>query len=201
MPPQPWIDGWKSDDGSVYQFVATPFKSGDGESVGEQLLGAESTSGGIGIAVFDSINPLQPHGYAKTGSGNSAYGEIATFDSSVVKLSAGPLMRGVSHFGGNFEEMGVGKGGKITQKIYADPHGIEVWNAIPTATMAVYLVNAKTYENIVGETVPAPIGQENYNGKWFGQDDANAKDVAGSDKFTGLKSVFPAAKEDAKEEE
>src|SRR3954453_15034068 len=46
-PPQPWIDGWKDVDGTVHQFVATPHKKGEGISVGEQLIGADSKTGAI----------------------------------------------------------------------------------------------------------------------------------------------------------
>src|SRR4030095_10042040 len=52
-PPQPWLDGWKSDDGCVYQFVATPYQKGDGITVAEQLIGGESKTGAIGLAVFE----------------------------------------------------------------------------------------------------------------------------------------------------
>jgi len=52
-PPQPWIDGWKDVDGTVHQFVATPHKKGKGISVGEQLIGADSKTGAIGVAIFD----------------------------------------------------------------------------------------------------------------------------------------------------
>lgn len=194
-PPQPWLDGWKSDDGSVYQFVATPFKGGDGLSVGEQILGAESVSGGIGIAVFDSKEPLAPHAYAATGSGFGPYDEIGFASKGGMQVNSEPVMRGGGARGMTLGEMGVGKGGKITQKIHADPHGIEVWKPNPTATMAVYLVDAKTYEEIVGETVPLPIGQDEYKGKWFAQDDVSAADVPGTSAFTGLASVFPAAKD------
>lgn len=57
-PPQPWIDGWKADDGTVYQFVATRYEGGTGLTVGEQVLGEKSKSGGIGIAVFESKHSL-----------------------------------------------------------------------------------------------------------------------------------------------
>lgn len=202
VPPQPWIDGWKGEDGSVYQFVATPYQDGDGLSVGEQILGKESVSGGIGIAVFDSKEPLQPSSGYHTGVGYDPWGEtpllsldVATGYSKGMTLStasAAPVMRGG---GPRFNEMGVGKGGKITQKIYSDPYGIEVWNATPSATMAVYLVDAKTYEQITGIAIPVPKGQESYQGPWFGQHDQEAQDLPGTGTFTGLKSVFAAGSE------
>jgi hypothetical protein len=55
-PPQPWLDGWKDTDGTVYQFVATPYKKGKGISVAEQLMGPESKTGAIGIALFDPMD-------------------------------------------------------------------------------------------------------------------------------------------------
>jgi len=91
-----------------------------------------------------------------------------------------------------FSEMGIGKGGKIIQKIYEDPYGIDVWKVKPTTTLAVYLVNAEMFAEITGIQTPVPVGYEIYDGPWFGMNDKQEKDVAGSEKFTGLKSaVFP----------
>jgi len=90
--------------------------------------------------------------------------------------------------------MGVGKGGKIIQKIYPDPHGLEVWNEKPFGTLAVYLVNAHVFEEITGTKVPAPTDSTDYVGPWFGLQDEEEADVEGTTKFTGLKSaVFPAS--------
>ena len=60
--------------------------------------------------------------------------------------------------------------------------------------MAVYLVNSAAFKDITGIDMPAPVGQEAYQGPWFGLGDTQAKDVAGSDTFVGLKSVFQDAK-------
>src|SRR5215467_15356670 len=61
-PPQPWLDGWKDKDGTVYQFVATAYQKGKGITVAEQLMGEESKTGAIGIAFFHPKDPskLQP---------------------------------------------------------------------------------------------------------------------------------------------
>jgi len=40
-PPQPWLDGWKDKDGTVYQFVATAYQKGQGITVAEQLMGED----------------------------------------------------------------------------------------------------------------------------------------------------------------
>lgn len=200
-PPQPWLDGWKAEDGTVYQFVATPFKQGDGLSVGEQILGAESKSGGLGIAVFESKEPLKAQPKPFEGYGNSAFGDPSEFtylsagtkgfgaqlDSAVAACASSTRggLRGMS-----MGEMGVGKGGKITQKVYDDPYGIEVWKEEPSAVVAIYLVSAQDYATITGTAIPQPVGAESYDGKWFGLKDQELSASAGTTTFSGLKTVF-----------
>jgi hypothetical protein len=211
-PPQPWLDGWKDKDGTVYQFVATPYKKGKGISVAEQLIGKESKTGALGIAVFDAKDhsKLSPKHIGHEGTIGSAYTDY--YGGVMASCSLGPsesttnvnklhsegqpitksLLR--SRSTKTFDEMGIGKGGKIIQKIYPDPHGLEVWKEKPAATLAVYLVNAMVFEEITGKQVPIPVGHETYDGHWFGLPDKQEGDVAGSGKFTGLKSaVFPAS--------
>ena len=211
-PPQPWLDGWKDQDGTVYQFVATPHKAGEGLSVGEQLIGKESKTGAIGIAVFDPMDPgkLKPahaphewYGYSPVGgacgqmiksfdddgleSMNYAAPTSSLHTNSMKRKAPASLRADIK-----LSEMGVGKGGKIIQKIYPDPYGVEVWKKRPAAIFAVYLVDAKTAAEITGEKVASPAVNEDYKGAWFGLQDNTLGDVAGSDKFTGLKSAtFP----------
>jgi hypothetical protein len=59
-----------------------------------------------------------------------------------------------------FTEMGIGRGGKIIQKIYPDPYGLDVWEAEPSAMLATYLVNANVFEQITGQKVPEPVGHD-----------------------------------------
>jgi hypothetical protein len=206
-PPQPWLDGWKSDDGCVYQFVATPHKKGKGITVAEQMIGAESKTGAIGLAVFEpnDIRALQPfskpiEGYGDSPTDNdftwsapplaqslsdvlSAAGEAGPVSSAKPKLTA-------QADGVELAEMGIGKGGRIHQKIYHDPYGIEVWQDAPVAAVAIYMVNAQAFEEITGEKIPQPVGHEKYKGHWFGLKDQGLQDVAGTSKFGWLKSVF-----------
>jgi hypothetical protein len=206
-PPQPWLDGWKSDDGCVYQFVATPHKKGKGITVAEQLIGAESKTGAIGLAVFEpkDIRALKPVSTPIEGYGDSSTDDDFTWtdlpksalysdvvDSSMPKMAATPSNEAacVSDVGQALSEMGIGKGGRIHQKIYPDPHGIEVWQDAPVAAVAIYIVNAKAFEEITGEKIPQPAGHEKYKGIWFGLKDHNQPDVVGTSKFGWLKSVF-----------
>lgn len=197
-PPQPWLDGWKGqDDGSIYQFVATPYQKGEGLSVGEQILGAESKTGGMGIAVFDSVKELAPVKSPREGYSGSAYGSLFEYPYSYewpgakgMSLSAAPsVMRGSGVPRG--AEMGIGMGGKIAQKIYPDPYGIEVWKESPAEIAVVYLIDAAGYEEITGISIPKPASQGGYGGKWYGLDDEGEGDTPGSTAFDKLKSVFP----------
>lgn len=217
-PPQPWLDGWKDKDGTVYQFVTTEYQKGEGLTVGEQIMGTECKTGGIGIAVFEAKEKLIPESkpgeYYKCGSYgqsatlagyNSIFGELADYsvgcdyetNSDPIQLCSLGLSAESKNFAGaarlsrKVTEMGVGKGGKINQKIYPDPHGLEVWKDQPAAAMAIYLVNAEQFSEITGQVMPPmPKSTKDYHGIWYGLKDANKEDVAGTNAFTGLKTAF-----------
>lgn len=188
-PPQPWLDGWKDVDGTVYQFVATKYEGGQGLTVGEQILGEKSKSGGIGLAVFQPKDRslLKP---AK----NVVGGWMPSIDSSPYATLGGGEMKSMAMCatrGASFAEMGVGKGGKIHQKIYPDPHGLDVWKPEPADVRAIYLVGAEAFAKITGQPAPpSPVTADKYPGPWYGLQDKDHADVAGSGAFTGLKSVF-----------
>jgi len=217
-PPQPWLDGWKDVDGTVYQFVATPYHQGKGLSVAEQLMGPESKTGAIGIALFDpkdgqALNPVPAPTEGHSGSiagnefewtqaaGSSLHEDDYFAGIQCSRVTPSPAERAVDRTNApglkaalKFSEMGIGRGGKIVQKIYPDPHGLDVWQTEPSATLATYLVNARVFEEITGQKVPEPVGHASYQGHWFGMKDSEEGDVAGTAKFSGLKSaVFPAS--------
>lgn len=199
-PPQPWLDGWKATDGTVYQFVGTPYEKGKGLSVGEQILGEQSQSGGLGLALFESKEPLAvKHPTPQEGWGMEATGDTMSWGGQHVNFGimgmsthvaeSEPQFRSVIR-SASFKEMGVGKGGKITQKVYADPYGLEVWKELPSQTRAVYFVHAELLAEITGTPIAKPVSQGEYQGAWYGLKDEAEGDVAGSETFTGLKSVF-----------
>jgi hypothetical protein len=191
-PPQPWIDGWKDKgSGTVYQFVATEYKHGEGATVAEQLIGAESKSGGIGLAVFEPVDRAAIKAEAMVGQGmlpttNCGYSEAMSFGGLESLSCGGDVTRSAK-----FIEHGVGKGGAIIQKIYPDPHGLAAWKSAPVAVRAIYLVSAEGYAEITGKPAPpSPVASDAYAGPYFETHDQHKADVAGSAKFTGLKSVF-----------
>jgi hypothetical protein len=182
-PPQPWLDGWKGTAGeAVYQFVATEHKEGEGLTVGEQLLGEESRTGAVGIAVYAPrpgapVPPVpEPPHYALA--------ECSAPEG--VLFCAEPLLRAAPA-----REMGLGKGAEIEQKIYPDPYGLEVWQDRPVEQLAVYLCSAEDFAAITGYRLPDLVVEEHYGGPLFVVVDGHLADVAGSEKFDGLKSVVP----------
>ncbi len=179
-PPQPWLDGWKDQDGTVYQFVGTEYKKGEGLTVGEQLHGEECKTGGLGIAVFESKEPI--HRSMPTPAEKSFGGAM---------MCASPESFGFSNNKRLSAEMGIGKGGNIEQKIYPDPYGIDIWKEKPSFAVAIYLINSENFSTITGlPMLPLPQAAETYYDNWYGLKDEHLEDVAGSEKFTGLKSVF-----------
>jgi hypothetical protein len=211
-PPQPWLDGWKGEDGSVFQFVTTEYKAGKGLTVGEQIMGEECKTGGMGFVVYTAKDretlkakskPREVWGdsddstldYDKEECNYAKGLKLCSFAAPVPASTRPKRDRAIA--GGQSvnrvacSEVGVGKGGKITQKIYPDPHGLEVWKTSPDRMMAVYLIDGVSFTQITGKPMPPmPKDVMDYIGKWYGLHDKEEKDVAGTDKFTGLATVF-----------
>ncbi len=183
-PPQPWLDGWKAPDGTVYQFVATPHRKGEGLTVGEQLLGAESQTGAIGLSVHEAKDPAKLEGW-----GQDAYGqpEHWTEHYAAERPRGMSVLASMRERGAPWGEMGLGRGGKIRQRVYPDPHGIAAWRETATGAGVVYLVGAEAFQEITGRALPPPTVQAGYTGAWFGLADQAHQDLPGSAKFTGLK--------------
>jgi len=180
-PPQPWLDGWKNADGSVYQFVSTT--AGEGRSVGEQLINTQDHA--MQLSVYEAKNPekLQSVHRPSTLWGWSD-DEKCDYECESVKCCFSLCSLG------DASEMAIGKGGKITQKIYEDPHGIEEWKENPTKSVKVYLINAAQFSEITKTEMPAkPTSHDEYQGKWFDLDDDCLSDLNGTKVFDKLKSV------------
>ncbi|MFX1253971.1 MAG: hypothetical protein ACFFCZ_20330 [Promethearchaeota archaeon] len=202
--PQRWIDGIKTESGAIRQFIAMPL--GDGYTVEGQVTGKEEF-GGIQIAVFRSLNrPIKKH--LKSGYGdnikifNCSYsGELeentwsgksvirsagsATFDS--VKYDSGVAK------GKKASEMGLGAGGKMYQKIYPDPHGLDFWDLDSKQTAWFYICNIPLFQKITGLPAPeCPIDASHYTAvgyPWFDLYDENYSDVEPTDTLKKVESV------------
>lgn len=165
-PPQRWLDGFKTGNGVVRQFVAMPL--GQGYTVEHQLTGREHL-GGIQIMVFQSKPGKFPESEIET-----------DFPLKSAFPSAGM-------------EMGIASGGKIAQKIYKDEYGSDTWDELNFGGMTIHIVNSFAFREITGENPPpSPITARTYaeNGlPWFDLYDEKRKDVRVHEKLYDIKSV------------
>lgn len=165
-PDQPWLDGINAGDGDVRQFVAMPL--GAGYTVAEQVS-ADEAMGGIQLLVFEPkagrFPDLPPP--AK--------------DDFLIEESA-PQM-----------DMGLAAGGRIVQKIYPDPYGIEVWDHEERGALSVHIVNSAQFRELTGlAPPPSPIDARTYTERgfpWFALYDEAREDLPAAPPLTSVKSV------------
>ncbi len=210
IPPQPWIDGWKAEDGKIYQFVAA--EMGSGETVEGQITGQEVV-GGIQLIVYDPKEgqnltiATRPHEYMTGGSwlGGFLAGGVkggVNLESDMLMCLSDSSAESPSPTKGGSEgprirraatSMGLGRGGEISQKIYPDPYGVEVWKEQPTAVEMIYLVSSEDFKQVTGYAAPpTPVTFEKYQQlglPWFELYDKNLGDSKGSSIFDKLKPV------------
>jgi hypothetical protein len=172
-PPQLWLDGWKGDDGSVYQFV--PTEAGEGLTVGEQLI--ESKDHSIQISVFQAKDPKA---LEKVYSPSQTWGDSEAGDLDYCDAVCSFSLDCAPSRGLECCSMGLGRGGKIKQKVYPDPYGIDVWKENPVKTVKIYLLRVDT---------EVPVTAEVYDGTWYGLKDEQHADIAGNGIFGELKSA------------
>jgi hypothetical protein len=206
-PPQPWLDGIKSEDGIIRQFVAMPL--GMGYTVEGQLTG-EERFGGSQLIAFDPKDGVfteQPEhfGVRRLMVGQSIdhdepfVGETPETDS--YGLLPAPLGKSVLRQGrpnrrrlaSAGAEMGLGAGGRMEQQVYPDPYGAQTWDTERFGRVYVHIVNSQLFEDITGRQPPAsPISAQTYaehGYPWFDLYDEHLGDVPASDILASVKSV------------
>ena len=158
-PQQPWLDGINAGAGFVRQFVAMPL--GQGFSVEAQVTGAEEF-GGIQLLAFEPKPGRFP--------------ERPEPEESARRR--GPAFAADMDAGG---DMGVGAGGKMRQKIYPDPFGLDAWDSANRGAVFVHLVNGEQYRAITGlEPPPTPVDAGTYvkyGLPWFDLYDEESPDL------------------------
>jgi hypothetical protein len=167
-PPQPWLDGIKVGSEQVRQFVAMPL--GSGTTVESQLAGEERV-GGLQIVVFAPRPGRFPE---EAPPGEQARGMVmAMSPTSAV--------------------MGLAAGGKMRQKVYPDPHGIETWDPENRGVLHVHIVNSEQYRALTGSgPPPSPVDARAYTDRgfpWFDLYDEEAGDLATRQALAGIKSI------------
>jgi len=179
LPTQPWLDGFKTADGEVRQFVAVTL--GSGLTVEKQLTGVESV-GGLQL----QVRFLTPEAQARHQASRSSWDNL---DMMMCELDAVvPLM-----CASTTEPMGLGAGGRIDQEIYEDEFEAGDWEAAPLDKVWVHLVAAQDWQRYTGEPAPqSPISAADYveaGLPWFDYVNPSGVDVAVTPEMEAIKSV------------
>ena len=176
LPEQPWLDGYCVEEGLVRQFVAMPL--GEGYTVEEQLTGA-AVHGGLQLLAY----PMKA----------ARYEAMRAARIGVYREPPYPLLHVAEE-----PAMGLAPGGRMKQKIYDDPYGLDAWDQRHGSRCFVSLVNTTQWMAITGERPPTePPTAQDYTARglpWFDYYGGDARAVAGSDKLRGLASIAQQAK-------
>jgi hypothetical protein len=194
VPGQPWIDGFVIAEGTIRQFVAAPL--GMGFTVEEQLT-QKAEFGGMQIEVypmkreeFNKRFPVRPPQYFGRGVRSEASssvfpgvyswnGPLVTQDAAaggeeslgVTAATMGVLRGRPMAMANSVKSMGMAAGGRMTQKIFKDPYGLEVWDLNHKSRTFVHLLNSMTWRQVTGQEAPhvPPTAAEykRYNLPWF----------------------------------
>ncbi|MEM8719637.1 MAG: hypothetical protein AAGE84_10050 [Cyanobacteria bacterium P01_G01_bin.39] len=189
VPPQPWLDGINTGKGYIKQFVAMPL--GMGYTVEGQITGKEEF-GGIQIIVCEpKLGKFPEQSYYES---DCEIGICESF-SMPMAASAAPI-RSASKRNrrrSRSAEMGIAAGGKMKQKIYPDPHGVDTWDENDYGRVYVHIVNSMMYREITGLEPPAtPVTAKTYakhNLPWFDVYDEAMSDIAPSPELSQVKSI------------
>jgi hypothetical protein len=198
-PPQPWLDGICAGHGTIKQFVAMPL--GLGATVEGQITGEEAV-GGLQLRVVDpkpgrfpDAPPVTRAGGGWLQEGALACGSASTVFASPAPCAAAPggppLGAGPSRKRG--ASMGLAAGGKMKQKVYPDPHGLDTWDVSRSGRCFVHLCNSELYAEITGQPAPpSPVSADSYKAHglpWFDLYDEGAPALDTTGKLAGVKSL------------
>jgi len=172
-----------SGTGAIRQFVAMPL--GLGYTVEGQLTGEEQ-HGGIQLQSY----PARP--------GRIPRYEADDCDDELDCCVGAALCEGEVGMDRCAErsasgQMGLAAGGRMDQKIYPDPYGVDVWDQGASARVYVHLVNSELWREITGEAPPpTPVTARSYAEAglpWFDLYDEAAPTLAPTAALAGVKSV------------
>ena len=198
VPGQPWLDGINSGNGTIRQFVAMAL--GLGYTVEGQLTG-EETHGGVQLCVFepkdgrfpDAPPPAPLHDRAPFVASAPPPCCAAPAASMGGRRPRAATARTALRLPARGAEMGLAAGGHMTQSIYPDPHGVDVWDQGEHARVYVHIVNSELWQAITGEPAPAsPISASTYKQHglpWFALYDEHRGDIKASKRLKKVKSV------------
>jgi len=169
-PDQPWLDGINAGEGFVRQFVAVAL--GSGTTVEGSLTGTERV-GGIQLRVYEP----KPGRFPEHPPDREARGPEG-------RPQASP-------------QLGLAAGGKLAQKIYPDPYGLDTWDPPSVASVSIALLNSEQFRAQTGrEPPPSPVSAALYTEHgfpWFELYEEAMGDIEESALLAGVK---PLAAED-----
>ncbi len=178
-PPQPWLDGIASGKGTIRQFVAMPL--GLGYTVEGQVTGEESF-GGIQLRVFEPKPGRFPDAPPQP-----------LYEACGFALPSAPMACAAPAPRRSTGSMGLAAGGRMKQKIYPDPHGIDTWDPEHTGRTFVHIVNSELWREITGEPPPpSPVTAREYSKAglpWFDLYDEQMPSLAPTDTLAKVRSV------------
>jgi hypothetical protein len=171
-PIQPWLDGFAVEKGVIRQFVAMPL--GQGYTVEEQLT-HDARWGGLQI----SVTPLKKAVWQAI-KVRHGFDEIREMRSSLEDCHSA-------------DQMGLGAGGRMHQKIYADKFALADWDWDATQRVFVTIIHAKDWKSVTGEpALHQPPTAEEYSQAglpWFDYDLGDVTSLSGSAVLAEVKSV------------
>jgi hypothetical protein len=198
-PPQPWLDGIAIGGGRIRQFVAMPL--GMGYTVEGQVTGEEAV-GGIQIKLFRPKPGRipEPEVVARRGP-FGGFGAPPPCAAPAPMCCAAPPAAGSPYRSKAASEsarptagqMGLAAGGRMEQKVYPDPYGIDAWDEDATARIFVHIVNSELWREITGERPPeTPVTAKEYRKHglpWFALYDEGMPTLDGQSTLKRVKSV------------
>jgi hypothetical protein len=156
-----------------------------GYTVEGQITG-EERFGGIQLKVFEPKAGRFPDHLARSESSDGS----AFVCPSMSVAGAAPAPVKARATGGS---MGLAAGGKMKQKIYPDPHGIDTWDTDATSRVFVHIVNSELWRQITGEDPPpTPVTAKMYAEHglpWFDLYDENMSTLEPSEALSKVKTV------------
>ena len=172
-PPQPWLDGFRTAEGYVRQWVAEPLKTG--RTAEEQLASSVDPLGGLWIGV----EPLRAEHYeppVQPTRSSTALGSSASPDSLFDSGSS----------------MGLAPGGTIVQQIFTDDRSPEHWSGL-IVWHRVELLSSLAWVERTGHVPPQrPLDAQTYTTHgypWFTYWDRERTALAGPSPFSALRSL------------
>lgn len=175
-PEQLWLDGLNTGSGIIRQFVAMPL--GLGYTVEAAVTGTE-TYGGLQITVFEP----KPGHFPDTPPPRAETGPVL-FAKLRSSASTGRL---------HGQQMGLGAGGLMKQKIYPDPYGVDVWDTNKRGEVIVHIVNSTQCFEITQKEPPAsPVCAQTYTDwglPWFELYDEARGDIAAPQRLTEIQTI------------